>query len=92
MKENEAGEVAMNNYETMATVEDNGQVHLAGVPFEPGTKVRVTIEPTQNGEQATAAAPMPGAEDIFAEMRPYMVGTHEVDDSREAIYTRMEGE
>ena len=31
--------------------------------------------------------------DIFAEMRPYMVeGTDGLDDSREAIYTRMEGE
>jgi bifunctional DNA-binding transcriptional regulator/antitoxin component of YhaV-PrlF toxin-antitoxin module len=31
-------------------------------------------------------------EDIFADMRPYMVAAQEVDDSREAIYTRMEGE
>ena len=43
-------------------------------------------------EPARAAAPMPGAEDIFAEMRPYMVDALDVDDSREAIYTRMEGE
>jgi hypothetical protein len=35
----------------------------------------------------------PDAEDIFAEMQPYMVdGTGDVDDSREAIYTRREGE
>jgi len=43
------------------------------------------------------AAAVPGArtldtEDIFAEMRPFMVDVQEVDDSREAIYTRMEGE
>ncbi len=31
-------------------------------------------------------------EDIFAEMEPYTVKVDEVDDSREAIYTRMEGE
>jgi hypothetical protein len=32
-------------------------------------------------------------EDIFAEMAPYMVeGNTDVDDSREAIYTRLEGE
>ena len=40
---------------------------------------------------APAAAPQE-TEDVFAEMRPYMVETHDVDDSREAIYTRMEGE
>ena len=31
-------------------------------------------------------------EDIFAEMTPFMVDVQTVDDSREAIYTRMEGE
>jgi hypothetical protein len=51
--------VAMNSYETSATVEDQGQVRVAGVPFATGTEVEVTIslkrrsekEPTQaNGE------------------------------------------
>jgi hypothetical protein len=31
-------------------------------------------------------------EDIFAEMVPFMVDFQNVDDSREAIYTRMPGE
>lgn len=31
-------------------------------------------------------------EDIFAEMRPLMVDVQNVDDSREAVYTRLEGE
>jgi hypothetical protein len=31
-------------------------------------------------------------EDIFAEMEPFTVRVGDVDDSREAIYTRMEGE
>lgn len=31
-------------------------------------------------------------EDIFAEMRPFMVDVQNVDDSREAIYTPMDGE
>jgi hypothetical protein len=31
-------------------------------------------------------------EDIFAEMEPYTVEVDDVDDSREAIYTRMNGE
>jgi hypothetical protein len=34
----------------------------------------------------------PVAKDIFAEMRPYMVDVDDVDDSREAIYTRLDGE
>jgi hypothetical protein len=29
---------------------------------------------------------------VFAELRPFMVDTQDVDDSREAIYTRLEGE
>ncbi|HEY3394623.1 MAG TPA: hypothetical protein VGK58_18070 [Lacipirellulaceae bacterium] len=33
----------MNTYETTATVENHGQVRLAGVPFEPGTHVQVTV-------------------------------------------------
>ena len=31
------------------------------------------------------------AEDIFAEMRLFMVDAQDVDDSREAIYARVEG-
>jgi hypothetical protein len=31
-------------------------------------------------------------EDIFAEMGPFMVDAQDVDDSREGVYTRMEGE
>lgn len=30
--------------------------------------------------------------DIFAEMRPFMVDALDVDDSRAAIYARMDGE
>lgn len=33
----------MNTYETTATVEDHGQIRVAGVPFEPGTEVAVTV-------------------------------------------------
>lgn len=35
----------MNTYETTATVEDQGQVRVAGVPFAPGTEVEVAIRP-----------------------------------------------
>jgi hypothetical protein len=46
-------------------------------------------------EEEPATAPKvdtQDAEDIFAEMRPYMVNVEDIDDSREAIYSRMEGE
>jgi hypothetical protein len=37
-------------------------------------------------------SPTRDTEDIFAEMCSFMVDVQDVDDSREAIYTRMEGE
>jgi len=43
-------------------------------------------------EPAPAEARMPEREDIFAEMRPYMVSVEDLDDAREAVYTRGEGE
>jgi hypothetical protein len=72
-----------------------------GVPkFTPNRRGRYRI----SGEVLEAivfveeAAPLlsePGrvdAEDIFAEMKAFMVEAADVDDSREAIYTRMERE
>ena len=35
----------MNAYETSTTVEGQGEIHLAGVPFRPGTEVEVIICP-----------------------------------------------
>jgi hypothetical protein len=43
--------VAMNSYETSATVEDQGQVRVAGVPFAPGTEVEVTISPKRRSAE-----------------------------------------
>jgi hypothetical protein len=44
-------------------------------------------------EEAMARAVGPNENtDIFAEMGPFMVDVHDVNDSREAIYTRMAGE
>lgn len=42
--------------------------------------------PTEPNGRATSG------EDIFAEMRSYMVDVQDVDDSRDAIYTLAEGE
>jgi hypothetical protein len=41
----------MNAYETTSTVEDQGQVRVAGVPFAPGTEVAVTISPKHPRDQ-----------------------------------------
>jgi hypothetical protein len=52
----------MNTYETTTTVEDHGQVRVAGVPFAPGTEVEVTIrakaaaDATPSDEKAWTAA------------------------------------
>ena len=43
-------------------------------------------------EPVPAYARMSGSEDIFAEMRSHMVGAEDLDDSREAVYTRGEDE
>ena len=44
-------------------------------------------------EAAAGATGTDEVEDIFAEMQPYEAqGNSEVDDSREAIYTRLDGE
>jgi len=46
----------MSAYETIATVEDHGQVHLAGLPFAPGTEVEVAIKPAHTGQEVTGAS------------------------------------
>lgn len=55
-------------------------------------EVREAIVIVDDTAPVEPAADTAEAEDIFAEMRPYMVDVQDVDDSREAIYTRMEGE
>ena len=35
----------MDAYETSTTVGGQGEIHLAGVPFQPGTEVEVIISP-----------------------------------------------
>ena len=61
----------------------------------PGLAARCA-RPLCSSRSPRPAAPEVGtldAKDIFAEMRPFMVvDGQDIDDSREAIYTRMEGE
>jgi hypothetical protein len=54
----------MNTYETTATVEDHGQVRVAGLPFAPGTEVEVTIR-----EKVASAAEESAANQMRARMR-----------------------
>jgi dTDP-4-dehydrorhamnose reductase len=58
---------------------------LARIEGEIREVVVVVEEPVDSTVPATV-------EDMFAEMEPYMVNVEHFDDSREAIYTRMEGE
>ncbi len=51
----------------------------------------VFVEESVNSRPAAGEGAQ-NAEDLFAEMAPYMVHVGDVDDSREAIYTRQEGE
>jgi len=60
--------------------------NLAQMPGEVREAIVFVEEP------APAEARMPDREDIFAEMRPYMVNVEDLDDTREAVYTRGDGE
>jgi hypothetical protein len=46
----------MNSYETSATVQEQGRVLVAGVPFAPGTEVEVTINPKRRSPEEFSAA------------------------------------
>src|SRR5687767_14559035 len=37
--------IPMTTYETSATVEEDGQLHVTGVPFAPGARVDVVVSP-----------------------------------------------
>ena len=55
-------------------------------------EVREAIVFVEDTVPPVSEAGTPDQDDIFAEMRPFIVDVHSLDDSREAIYTRMEGE
>ena len=60
--------------------------NLARMPGEVREAIVFVDEP------APAEARLPNREDIFAEMLPYMVDVEDLDDTREAVYTRGDGE
>jgi hypothetical protein len=55
-------------------------------------EVREAIVFEEDSVSSLVKAAPPESMDIFAEMAPFMVDVPAVDDSREAVYTRMEGE
>lgn len=63
----------MNAYETTTTVADHGQVHVAGVPFAPGTEVEVTIRAKvadgANGSSVPDEEARTRMRDLFARVR-----------------------
>jgi hypothetical protein len=60
--------------------------NLARMPGEVREAIVFVEEPAQ------AEAQIPAGEDIFADMRPYMVDVEDLDDTRETVYTRRNGE
>lgn len=46
----------MKAFETSATVEEQGQVRVAGVPFAPGTEVEVSISPKRRSAEEFSVA------------------------------------
>lgn len=59
----------MNTFETIATVEDHGQVRVGGVPFEPGTRVEVTIRESSAMAQPDPDSPPVSVKDLLARLR-----------------------
>ena len=55
-------------------------------------EVREAIVFVEEPSPAGLGAGKDDSEDIFAEMAPFMVDVPSVDDSRAAIYTRLDGE
>lgn len=61
----------MSTFETSATVQEHGRIHLAGVPFAPGTEVEITISPkVPSTDQLTSpnADPLAAARDRMREL------------------------
>lgn len=46
----------MKTFEASATVKQDGEIRVAGVPFAPGTEVEVTISPKRKSAAEFAAA------------------------------------
>jgi hypothetical protein len=43
----------MSDYETSTTISGDGEIHLIGLPFEPGTEVGVVVSPKNSNPPTT---------------------------------------
>lgn len=77
------GKVLMHAFETTATVETQGQIRLAGLPFAPGTRVEVSI--------STSDVPPGSKQAAFAELEEvYQQCRHLQGDAHDAAPVRQE--
>jgi hypothetical protein len=64
---------AMSAYETSATVQAQGQLHIAGVLFAPGSEVAITVREKTSADRADEAAKLEESRasmrDLFARVR-----------------------
>lgn len=60
--------------------------NLAQIPGEVREAIVFMEEPVSEAARTLER------EDIFSEMRPYMVDVEDLDDAREAVYLRADGE
>jgi hypothetical protein len=63
----------MKAYETSATVDEQGLVHVQGVPFAPGTEVEVVLREKaaadQGSEPANSEESGPSLSEVFGRVR-----------------------
>jgi hypothetical protein len=82
----------MNIYETSATVEDQGQVRVVGVPFAPGTEVDIAISPKRRSEDGGTSpddAALAAARDRMRELFRTIKGFRNSPQiAREELYER----
>jgi hypothetical protein len=73
----------MNPYETSSTVDSHGEIHLTGVPFTPGTRVEVILNP-----KPTDGTDLRRVDELFAALD----GGHNIEPvgllRREELYDR----
>jgi hypothetical protein len=79
----------MESFETSATVEGQGEVHVVGVPFAPGTHLRITMNATERSQTAEEDQALSRARDRMRELFSTIQGFRGASRlSREELYDR----
>lgn len=68
----------MNTYETSGTVQDQGRVLVAGVPFAAGTEVEISISPKRRPADEFAAAWRRVSAELRGGHSPESIGDDEI--------------